>query len=435
MAKKDKPHMNLVVIGHIDHGKSTLMGHVLVAAGAVSDRETREMEKIAKDNDRESFKFAYFMDRLAEERKRGITIDLAFRKFETASKYFTIIDAPGHQDFVKNMITGASQADAAILLMSSKTGEFETGIGDTGQTREHAFLAKTLGIKQVIVAVNKMDDDSVGFSEARFKEVMLKGGELLTLVGYKLDKEVKFVPVSAYKGDNLIAASPNMAWYKGPCLLDAIDQLVIPEKPTNKALRLPVQDVYKIKGAGVVPVGRVETGIMKVGQNVHIAPGGFIGEVRSIEMHHEAMQEALPGDNVGLNIRGITMKDIKRGDVIAPKEDPCTVVSTTGSMKINGIVIWHPTSITIGYTPVVHSHTAQIACKFLELHKAIDQKTKQAEDNPKFIKKGQAVIFTMQPIKKFPIEPYSKFAELGRIAVRDMGRTCVVGVVLETKTE
>jgi elongation factor 1-alpha len=330
------------------------------------------------------------------------------------------------------MITGASQADAAILLMSGKLGEFETGIADTGQTREHAFLAKTLGIKQVIVAVNKMDDESVGFKESRFKEVVEKGGELLKLVGYKMETDVKFIPVSAYHGDNLIASSANMPWFKGPPLLTAIDQLVVPDKPTEKSLRLPVQDVYKIKGAGVVPVGRVETGILKVGQNVNVAPGGFVGEVRSIEMHHEAMQEAGPGDNVGLNIRGITMKDIKRGDVIAPKDDPCNVVSPTGSMQINGIVIWHPTSITIGYTPVVHSHTAQIACKFIELHKAIDQKTKQTEENPKFLKKGQAAVFTIQPIKKFPLEAYNKFAELGRIAVRDMGRTCVVGVVLKT---
>ncbi len=224
MSKKNKEHLNLVIIGHIDHGKSTTMGHILVLAGAVSDREVREMEKIAKDLDRESFKFAYFMDQLAEERKRGITIDLAFRKFETESKYFTIIDAPGHQDFVKNMITGASQADAAVLVLSSKVGETEAGLSDIGQTREHAFLAKTLGIKQLVVAINKMDDESVNYSEKRYNEVLAQVKELLKLVGYK-DSDVTYVPISAYLGENLLKNSDKMPWYKGPSLLQAIDQL------------------------------------------------------------------------------------------------------------------------------------------------------------------------------------------------------------------
>jgi len=434
MSKKNKEHLNLVIIGHIDHGKSTTMGHILVLAGAVSEREVREMEKIAKDLDRESFKFAYFMDQLAEERKRGITIDLAFRKFETESKYFTIIDAPGHQDFVKNMITGASQADAAVLVVSSKVGETEAGLSDIGQTREHAFLAKTLGIKQLVVAINKMDDESVNYSEKRYNEVLAQVKELLKLVGYK-DSDVVYVPISAYLGENLLKRSEKMPWYKGPSLIEAIDQLKVPDRPLDKPLRMPIQDVYKIKGTGVVPVGRIETGVMKVGQNITIMPGGYTAEIRTIEMHHEQLQEAKPGDNVGVNIRGISMKDIKRGDVLGPKENPCTVVNTTGSMQIQGIVIWHPTSIAVGYTPVVHAHTAQIACKFIELNKAIDPKNNINEDNPKIIKKGQTAIFTIQPIKKFPIEQYDQFPELGRVAIRDMGRTCIVGVVKKIKAE
>jgi len=430
MSKKEKEHMNLVIIGHIDHGKSTTMGNILVLSGAVSDREVREMEKAAKDLDRESFKFAYFMDQLAEERKRGITIDLAFRKFETESKFFTIIDCPGHQDFVKNMITGASQADAAILVISGKVGETEAGLSDIGQTREHAFLAKTLGIKNLIVSVNKMDDESVNWSEKRFNEAVRQIKELMTLVGYK-DSDVQYIPASAFTGENLLKRSEKMPWYKGPSILEAIDQLKVPERPTNKALRMPIQDVYKIKGTGIVPVGRIETGIMKVGQQISVTPTGFVGEVRTIEMHHEQLPEAKPGDNVGVNIRGITMKDIKRGDVVGPKDNPCSVVNPTGWMKVQGIVIYHPTSIAVGYTPVVHAHTAQIACKFIELLKAVDPKNNINEDNPKIIKKGQTAIFKLQPIKKFPIETYKDFAELGRIAIRDMGRTCVVGVVQE----
>ena len=429
---KEKDHMNIVVIGHIDNGKSTLMGHVLVASGAVTDREAREMEKLAKDMDRESFKFAYFMDRLAEERKRGITIDLAFRKFETEHKYFTIIDAPGHQDFVKNMITGASQADAAILVFSAKTSEFATAIADTGQGREHAFLAKTLGVKKIVLAVNKMDDTSVNYAEERFKEVKSEVEKLLKVVGYSIEKDVTFVPVSAFVGDNLVKPSDKMKWWKGPTLIQALDQLPMPEKPTNKPLRVPVQDVYKIKGAGVVPVGRIETGVMTVGMKVYVAPSEFEGELRSIEMHHEALQKAEPGDNVGFNIRNLEMKNIYRGCVISGADSPTTVVSPTGTMSAQIIVIWHPTALAIGYTPVVHCHTAQIACKFMELNKKLDGKTGQVlEDNPQFVKKGDAALVKLQPIKKFPIEKYKDFPELGRIAVRDMGRTVAVGVILD----
>ncbi len=429
---KEKDHMNLVIIGHIDNGKSTMMGHLLIATGAVSDREAREMEKMAKDLDRESWKFAYFLDRLAEERKRGITIDLAFRKFETPTKYFTIIDAPGHQDFVKNMITGASQADAAILVFSAKTSEFAAAISDNGQGREHAFLARTLGVKKIILAINKMDDASVKYSESRYNEVKDEVEKLLKVVGYNTEKDVIFLPVSAFVGDNLAKPSENMKWYKGPTLVQALDELPVPSKPTDKPLRLPVQDVYKIKGAGVVPVGRIETGMLKVGMKVAVAPTGFEGELRSIEMHHEAMQEAGPGDNVGYNIRGITMKDVYRGCVVADAANPCTVVTPKGSITSQIIVIWHPTALAVGYCPVVHSHTAQIACKFMELIKKIDPKTGQvSEDNPQFLKKGDAAMVKLQPIKKVPLERYKDFPELGRIAVRDMGRTVSVGVVLD----
>jgi elongation factor 1-alpha len=428
---KDKEHMNLVVIGHIDNGKSTLMGHVLIATGAVSDREAREMEKMAKDLDRESWKFAYFMDRLAEERKRGITIDLAFRKFETKTKYFTIIDAPGHQDFVKNMITGASQADAAILVFSAKTSEFAAAISDNGQGREHAFLARTLGVKKIILAINKMDDDSVSYKEERYLEVRDEVDKLLKVVGYNTEADVTYVPVSAFVGDNLNVPSDNMKWWKGPTLVEALDSLPLPVKPTGKPLRVPIQDVSKIKGAGVVPVGRIETGTMTVGMQVSVAPTGFVGELRSIEMHHEAMKSAEPGDNVGFNIRGVTMKDIYRGCVLGPKDAPCSVVTPKGNMTCMIIVIWHPTALAIGYTPVVHSHTAQIACKFIELVKKLDPKTNQVlEDQPQFIKKGENAMVKLQPIKKFPIEKFKEFPELGRVAVRDMGRTVSVGVVM-----
>lgn len=432
MSSKTKDHLNLVIIGHIDHGKSTMMGAMLIETGAVTDREARELEKLAKEYDRDSWSYAFVFDRLKEERQRGITIDLAFRKFETKSKYFTIIDAPGHADFVKNMITGASQADAAILVVSGKKGEMEVGIAANGQTREHAYLAQTLGVKQVVVAVNKAD--IYDYSEARFNECKEAIGDLLSSIGFKL-KDVPFIPTSGMQMENLSKKSDKMAWYDGPTLIDAIDQFTLPEKPTGKPLRLPIQDSYNIKGTGVVPVGRVETGILKKGDKIVIMPTGFEGEIRSIEMHHEEIPQAIPGDNIGFSIRGITMQDASRGDVLGHPKDPPTVITPKGKLTGQIIVIWHPTAIAQGYTPVIHAHTAQVAAKFTGLLKKLDQKTSAViEDNPKFLKKNEAAIVELSPIKKMCIEKYEDFPEMGRFAVRDMGRTCCVGIVKEIDT-
>ncbi len=425
MSSKQKEHLNLVIIGHIDHGKSTMMGALLIETGAVSDREARELEKLAKEYDRDSWSYAFVFDRLKEERQRGITIDLAFRKFETKSKYFTIIDAPGHADFVKNMITGASQADAAILVVSGKKGEMEVGIAANGQTREHAYLAQTLGVKQLVVAINKAD--VYNYSEDRFNECKESVGDLLKSIGFK---DVNYIPTSGMAMDNLSKKSDKLSWYDGPTLIDAIDQFVLPEKPTGKPLRLPIQDSYSIKGTGVVPVGRVETGILKKGDKIVIMPTGFEGEVRSIEMHHEEIPQAIPGDNIGFSIRGITLQDASRGDCLGHPKDPPTVITPNGKWTGQIIVIWHPTALAQGYTPVVHAHTAQVAAKFSSLLKKLDQKTGAViEDSPKFLKKNESAIVELQPIKKMCLEKYNDFPEMGRFAVRDMGRTVAVGIV------
>ena len=433
MSSKQKPHLNLVVIGHIDHGKSTMMGALLIEAGAVSDREARELEKLAKEYDRDSWSYAFVFDRLKEERQRGITIDLAFRKFETKSKYFTIIDAPGHADFVKNMITGASQADAAILVVSGKKGEMEVGIAANGQTREHAYLAQTLGVKQLVVAINKAD--IYDYSEQRFNECKQAVGDLLKSIGFK---DVNYIPTSGMAMDNLAKKSDKLAWYDGPTIMEAIDQFILPEKPTGKPLRIPIQDSYSIKGTGVVPVGRVETGILKKGDKIIILPTGFEGEIRSIEMHHEEIEQAIPGDNIGFSIRGISLADAGRGDCLGHPSDPPTVITPKGKWTGQIIVIWHPTALAQGYTPVVHAHTAQVAAKFTSLVKKLDQKTGAViEDSPKFLKKNEAAIVELQPIKKMCLEKYEDFPEMGRFAVRDMGRTVAVGIVkdIDTGTE
>lgn len=428
MSKIEKPHLNLIVIGHVDHGKSTTMGHFLYLAGIIDERTIRQYEEEAKKLGKESFKFAWVLDNLKEERERGLTIDLRYLKFETPKYFFTIIDAPGHRDFVKNMITGASQADAAILVVSAKKGEFEAGIGPGGQTREHAFLAFTLGVRQIIVLINKMDDQTVNWSKERYEEIKNEVSRMLRLVGYRSDK-IPFIPVSGWYGDNLVKPSPNMPWYSGPTLYEALDLFEVPPKPIEKPLRIPIQDVYSITGIGTVPVGRVETGVLKEGDTVIIMPLGKTGEVKSIETHHTKIPRAEPGDNIGFNVKGIAKQEIRRGDVVGHPTNPPTVAKEfIGQI----FVIYHPTAIAAGYTPVMHIHTAQVAVRFAELLKKIDPRSGQAvEDKPAFLKTGDAALVRFEPIRPICAEVYTEFPPLGRFAIRDMGTTIAAGVVKE----
>jgi len=424
-----KPHLNLVVVGHVDHGKSTTMGHFLVEMGAI---DPRVIEEYAKESEKfgagDSFKYAWVLDRLKDERERGVTIDLAFQKFETKKYYYTLIDAPGHRDFVKNMITGASQADVAIIVLSAKPGETEVGLGFGGQTREHAFLLRTLGVTQVIPVINKMDDPTVKYSEERYKAVRAEFEKLLRMVGYDVTK-LPFIPVSGWVGDNLTTRSPNMPWYKGPTLVEALDMVTEPPKPIDKPFRLPVQDVYSITGVGTVPVGRVETGVVKVGDKVIIAPVNLTAEVKSIEMHHTPIEKAIPGDNIGINLRGVSKQDIKRGYVIGSVDNPPTVAK---EFIAQVIIIYHPSAISAGYTPVLHAHTAQVATTFKELIARIDPRSGQVvEEKPKSLKTGDSALVRLAPLRPLCIEPYSVIPQLGRFAIRDMGTTIAAGIVKE----
>ncbi len=419
MADK-KPHMNLVTIGHVDHGKSTLVGRLLYDSGAIRDDTLRKLKEIAKEVKKETFEFAFVMDRLKEERERGVTIDIMHQRFDTNKYYFTIIDAPGHRDFVKNMITGTSQADGAILVVSGKDGIQE-------QTKEHAYLAKVLGVGQLIVAINKMDE--VNYDEAKYKTVKADVEKLLKGIGFKLDA-IPFVPTSGYKGDNVAKKSGNMAWYKGPTIMEALDGFVAPEQPVDKPLRLPIQDVYSITGVGTVPVGRVETGILKAGDKIVFVPSNSEGEVKSIEMHHEQYTEAKPGDNIGFNVRGVGKKDIKRGDVV------CHLNSAAKPVKeftAQIIVLNHPSVMSKGYTPVFHIHTAQVACTITEIVKQLDPKTGAVkQENPDFIKTGDAAIVKVKPTKPVVIEKQADFPEMARFAIRDMGQTVAAGICIDT---
>ena len=419
----EKPHMNLAVIGHIDHGKSTLVGRLLYETGTVPAHVIDKYKAEAEEKGKGSFAFAWVMDSLKEERERGITIDIAHKRFDTKKYYYTIVDCPGHRDFVKNMITGASQADAAILTVDAKDGVMD-------QTKEHVFLSRTLGLNQVIIAINKMD--SVNYSEDRFNEVKEEVSTLVKIVGYKPD-DINFIPTSALFGANIAESSSDTAWYKGPTILEALDLFVAPEKPTTIPLRIPIQDAYTISGIGTVPVGRVETGIMKPGDKVTFMPSGATGEVKSIEMHHEEIPEAVPGDNIGFNVRGVGKKDVRRGDVVGPAGAPPTVAS---EFTAQIVVLQHPSAISAGYTPVFHCHTAQTACTFLSLDKKLDPRSGEVlEENPSFIKAGDAAIVTIMPTRPMVIEEVNKIPQLGRFAIRDMGTTIAAGMCISVKTK
>merc|ERR1712110_319853 len=426
---KEKDKINLVVIGHVDSGKSTSTGHLIYKCGGIDKRTIEKFEKEADEMGKASFKYAWVLDKLKAERERGITIDIALWKFQSDKRVFTIIDAPGHRDFIKNMITGTSQADAAVLMIAGDVGGFEAGFSKDGQTREHALLAQTMGVKQMVVAVNKMDDSSVNYAQSRFDEIK---GELtiyLKKVGYN-PANIPFVPISGWVGDNMVEGSDNMPWYNGPTLLGCLDALRPPKRPSDKPLRLPLQDVYKIGGIGTVPVGRVETGSLRAGMVVTFGPMNITTEVKSVEMHHEQVEAAFPGDNVGFNVKNLSVKDIKRGYVASDsKNDPCT---DTEMFVAQVIVFNHPGQIHNGYSPVLDCHTSHIACKFSKIRSKVDKRNgKVVEEEPQNIKSQDAALVELVPTKPMVVETFATYAPLGRFAVRDMRQTVAVGVIKE----
>ena len=416
---KSKPHLNLVFIGHVDHGKSTTVGRLLLDTGHIEQHVIDKNEKLAVEHGKAGFGLAYVMDGLKEERERGITIDVAHKELFTPHYYFTIIDAPGHRDFVKNMITGTSQADAAVLVCAANDGVNE-------QTREHAFLARVLGVKQLIINVNKMDISGVDYSEDRYNAVVKELHTLLKMAGFK-PADVPMIPCSSFLGENLYNKSSNMPWYKGQTLFEAIDGIQMPSKPTDRPLRLPIQDVYKISGIGTVPVGKIETGVLHAGKTVIFNPSQKSAEVKSIEMHHTNVEKAEPGDNVGFNVRGLAATDIRRGDVAGYTDTPPAFVrhdeTFIGQIQLMEI----PKAIGTGYTPVFHCHTSQVAVRFVELLE--NSRTKEA--NPPFLKTGDAALVRFAPTKPMAIEEMSDFPELSRFAIRDMGKTVAAGVCMK----
>ncbi len=416
-----KPHLNIITAGHVDHGKSTLVGRLLFESGTIREEELNKLKSLAKEYKIEGGEFAYLLDTAAEERKRGMTIDIMHRPFETSKFFFTIIDCPGHRDFVKNMITGASQADGAILIVSARPGE-----GVQEQTKEHIYLLRVLGINQIIVAITKMD--LANWAKETYEKLKSDTSAILKTLGFQVDT-IPFVPISAQLGENIVKKGDKMPWYAGPSIIEALDKFNIPPRPTEKPLRVPIQDVYTITGVGTVPVGRVETGIMKMADKLIFQPSGALGEVKSIEVHHQQINEAKPGDNVGFNVRGIGKTDVSRGDVAGHPDNPPSVVK---EFTAQIIVLQHPTVIAAGYTPVFHIHTASVACQITEIIAKIDPKTGAVvQEKPDFIKSGDAAKIKVIPSKPMVIERQADFPELARFAIRDMGMTVAAGVCLE----
>ena len=418
---KKKPHLNIVFVGHVDHGKSTTVGRLLLDSGHIEQHVIDKFEQEAVERGKAGFGFAYVMDGLKEERERGITIDVAHKEFYTPNYYFTVIDAPGHRDFVKNMITGTSQADAAVLNVAANDGV-------NAQTKEHAFLARVLGVQELIVNVNKMDISGVDWSQDKYNSVVAEVTGLLKMAGFPTD-DIPFIPCSAFDGDNVYNRSDKSPWYDGPTLFEAIDAIKMPPKPTDMPLRLPIQDVYKISGIGTVPVGKIETGVLHAGKTVVFNPSQQSAEVKSIEMHHTNVDKAEPGDNVGFNVRGLSADDIRRGDVAGYTDTPPNFVrhdeTFVGQIQLMDI----PKAIGVNYTPVFHAHTSQTAVRFVELLEKTSKGVKEA--NPAFLKTGDACLVRFGPTKPMAIEQMDAFPQLSRFAIRDMGKTVAAGVCMK----
>jgi len=457
LADTDKKHVSLVVCGHVDAGKSTTTGHMIFALGGIDKREMEKLKQEAEAQGKGSFAFAYYMDRDKAERERGVTINCTTKEFFTDSYHYTIVDAPGHRDYVKNMITGAGCADCALLLVPAEMGGFESAIakGDhktgeiQGQTRQHARLLALLGVEQMIIGINKMD--SCKWSEERFDEIK---GEMLKMVqsaGFK-PKKIPVIPFSGFLGENLIKPTELMPWYKGweanitpkqkitgVTVLDALEKFVKPPpRDTTGKVRIPINGIYKIKGVGDVITGRVEQGEVCAGDVVGICPRGISNaKIFSIEMHHRVWEKASAGDNVGMNVKGLDKMNMpKVGDCMYVEKQ--NILKPVKTFTAQVAVQEHPGQLKPGFCPLVHVRTAKSSCKMTEIKWKQGKKTGNNKiDNPPFLEMGEAAEIVFEPQQAIYLETFGECAGLGRIAVMDANQLVMLGKVtaVEYKTE
>ncbi len=453
-----KPHLGIVIAGHVDAGKSTTTGHLLFELGGISERNMEKLKEEARIMKDESFAFAFFMDRNKDERARGVTISCTTKEFFTDNYHYTIIDAPGHKDFIKNMISGASQADAALLLVPA--AGFEETIAKTdrkrgimeGQTRQHARLLNLIGVEQLIVGVNKMDAPSVNYSEDRFIEIRDEMRRMISKAGYKKKlPEIPIIPMSGFKGENLTKVSEKMPWYKGfevvkkgktikgHTIVDALTNVIRPPKRRpEKPFRMPVSGVFKIRGVGDVITGRIEQGTLRPNQMVRFSPSGATGKAFSIEMHHKNVESASHGDNVGINVKNLKKENMPHvGDVMSLADD--NVGRAVLSFKAIVSVQDHPGQLFSakkegkgGFTPSVHVRTTKSPCRLEQIHWKMGKSTggKYKEEDPLFIEKGDNAEVTFVPKMPFYVESFGDCPGLGRIAVMDSNNLVMLGKIM-----
>jgi elongation factor 1-alpha len=453
MSESGKEHLSIVVCGHVDAGKSTTCGHLIFKCGGIPEREMTKLQETAAEKGKASFGFAYYLDTCKEERERGVTIQCNTKEFFTSKYHYTIVDAPGHKDYIKNMITGSATADVGLLLVPAEKGGFEAAIAkadaklgvEEGQTRQHARLLYLLGVEQLLVGVNKMD--SCNWDESRFNEIKDEFVKMLQMIGYK-PKKIPFIPYSGFNGDNLVQKSDKAPWYKGWTanrgpkqkitgftLLDALENYIVP--PTrfpDKPLRLPVSNVYNIKGVGQIIAGTIEQGTLKPNDVIGITPAGLTGKkMFSIEQHKKVLDSAGPGNSVGMSIKGVTKDEkISPGDIIYKEsEGACQPVSKFRAMVV---VQEHPGVLKPGYCPVIFSRTAKVACKMTAIVWKMGKKTGGAKvDNPPELSQFESAEVEFEPTAPLFLEPFEQCAALGRIAVMDSNRLKMLGKVTTTE--
>jgi elongation factor 1-alpha len=450
-SNENKQHLSLVVCGHVDAGKSTTTGHLIFQLGGINEREMEKLQAEADAVGKSSFAFAFYMDKGKEERARGVTIDCATKEFFTDSYHYTIVDAPGHRDYIKNMISGAGCADVGLLLVPAEMGGFEKAIAKgnhktgevQGQTRQHARLLNLLGVNQLIVGINKMD--SCNWSEERFNEISEELKKMITAAGYKPSR-VPIIPFSGFHGENLIKPTDKMPWYKGwkaqvgkdsyvegSTMLDALEKFAKPPKRNlDGPVRIPINGVYKIKGVGDIIAGRVEQGTLRKDDIVGICPRNISGcKVFSIEMHHKQYQEAKPGDNIGMSIKGLDKKNMpKPGDVIYVEKQG--VIKPVKSFTAQIMVQEHPGQLKEGFSPIIHVRTGKSACKMSKINWKMSKKTGNEKiSSPGFVEKNESAEVVFEPKQEFYLESFKDCPGLGRIAVMDSNNLVMLGKVSE----
>ncbi|KAL8150687.1 hypothetical protein V2J09_020495 [Rumex salicifolius] len=429
--KVEKRHLNAVFIGHVDAGKSTIGGQILFLSGQVDDRTIQKYEKEAKDKSRESWYMAYIMDTNEEERAKGKTVEVGRAHFETESTRFTILDAPGHKSYVPNMISGASQADIGVLVISARKGEFETGYEKGGQTREHVMLAKTLGVSKLLVVVNKMDEPTVNWSKQRYDEIESKMTPFLRSSGYNVKKDVVFLPISGLHGINMkTRMSKNVCpWWDGPCLFDVLDSIEIPPRDPNGPFRMPIID--KFKDMGTVVMGKVESGSVREGDSLVVMPNKVNVKVVAIYIDEDKVKRAGPGENLRVRVSGIDDEDILSGFVLSSISKPIAAVyEFVAQLQI--LELLDNAIFTAGYKAVLHIHSVVEECEIIELLHQIDPKTKKPmKKKVLFVKNGAVVLCRVQVNNLICIEKFSDFPQLGRFTLRTEGKTVAVGKVTD----